>query len=308
MAHRLVAVAGVGNGRAGGGPDARRFLAFFVPIAAYTLASNGVLQIDIELLKGVTAAMLRAEGHEAIEAATLADAHVGLYRTAQSLEFVPYQLSIALTLVVFPLVSRATGTGDVAGARTAVRGALRFAVLSLVLCEAPLAGAGERSIDLLFPAAFVAGADALPILALAQVLFALFALACTVLTGAGRPWHAFGAAILGLIVVVATTIFGLHAVGPTGAVRVAAALGALAGALTGLVVALTLVRRALGPVIPWGTLLRAVLAGGVAYAAARAVPLEGALGAIASLGAGALAYLAALGLLGELGTLRPRRA
>lgn len=302
-----LAVALVGVGRAGGGPTLRTLLGLFVPIAVYTLASNGVLQLDVEILKAVLAAMLRADGLAATEAADLASAHVGLYRAPQSLAFVPYQLSITLTLVVFPLVSKATGTGDLEAARTATRGALRFAVLWLVLCEAPLAGGGERVLDLIFPASFVAGADALPVLALSQVVFAIFALTCTMLTGTGRAWHAFAAALAGLFVVVATTIAGLYVVGPEGPVRVVAALGALAGALVGLVASLAFVREALGPVIPWSSFLRALLAGTAGYAVARVVPLEDSLGAIAALGAGALAVLAVLGLLGELAFLRPRR-
>lgn len=303
-----VSVVVVGLGRAAPGGHARALLSLWVPVAAHTLALNAVLQLDVELLMAAVAAMLRGEGVAAAEAAAAAADHGGLYRTAQSLAFVPYQLSIALTLVVFPLVSRATGAGDREAARATVRGALRFAVLWLVLCEAPLAGAGGRVLDLLFPDAFVRGADALPLLCLSQVLFALFALASTVLTGAGRPWHAFGAALAGVVAVVLTTLGALALVGPHGAVRVAASSGACAGASVGLVAALALVRALLGPVVPWASFARALAAGGAAALCAAAVPVSGGLGALLALAAGALVYLAALAALGELRALRPRVA
>lgn len=301
----LATLATVGLGAREGARGLRPLAALFVPIAAYTVLSNGVLQLDVELLKAIGASVHRDGGMTATLAAELASTEVGLYRAAQSLAIVPYQLSIALTLVVFPLVSRATSTGDLGAARAAVADALRFLVLWLVFCEAPLAGTGARAIDLVFPASFVAGADALSILALSQTLFALFALACTVLTGAGRPWQAAGAALAGLVVVVVVTPIGIFFVGPDGPVRVAAATGAALGALIGLVVAIVLVRRLLGPVVPWATLARATIAGAVGYAASYFVPLEGALGAIAALAAGVIGYVVTVILLGE--SLRPPR-
>ena len=196
-----VGLAFVGIGRAGSTISPRVWLAFFAAIALHQLALNGLLQLDVEILKSRVATLAMDAGANAVDAASLASTEAGLYRAAQSVAFVPYQLILAVTLVLFPTVARARTVGDEEGARRAVRGALRFATIALVLVAAPVAGGGDAAIRVLLDARYAPGGDALAILALGQIAFTLFVVGSTAISGDGSPFVVAASALVGLVVI-----------------------------------------------------------------------------------------------------------
>lgn len=297
-----VGLAFTGIGRPGSTIAPRFWLSFFVAIALYQLALNGLLQLDVEILKSRVASLALAQGIDAVEAARLASHEAGVYRAAQSVAFVPYQLILAVTLVLFPTVARARTLGDAEGARTAVRGALRFATLALVLLAAPIAGGGDAAIRVLLDARYAPGGDALAILALGQIAFTLFVVGATAISGDGSPFVVVLAAALGLAVASGVAIVGIDAAGYDGPVRIAAAIGAASGCVVAMAIVLTVVARRFGAgAIPWPTYARASIAGAAGFAVARWVPHAGRIDSLGALVLGALASLVALALTRELG-------
>jgi stage V sporulation protein B len=306
FASAAVVMAGVGLAFVGigsaGTVSRRAWLTFFLAIALHQLALNGLLQLDVELLKSRVAALAIVSGDGAVEAASRASLEAGLYRAGQSVAFVPYQLILAVTLVLFPMVARARTLGDADGARTAVRGALRFATIALVLTSAPIAGGGDAAIRVLLNADYAPGGDALAILALGQIAFTLFVVGSTAISGDGSPFVVAASAALGLGITVVAVWLGIDAVGIDGPVRVAAALGAAAGCVVAMSIVLSLVRVRFGAgVLPWSTYARGALAGGAGWAVAHFVPHHGRLDSLLALALGALASLAVLAISRELG-------
>src|SRR5262249_4359789 len=119
----LVAIAWLGwprNLRAGTvGP----MLRFFAGLVLYLIVMNPVMSVDTFLLKRLVTEWLVAHGSGA-DAASLADRQVAYYRVVQNLARLPYQLMIAVTFVIFPLVSRSTFEKDAEKTRSYVRTAM----------------------------------------------------------------------------------------------------------------------------------------------------------------------------------------
>lgn len=298
-------------------PSLRPWLGFFVPIALYQLFLNGLLLVDLQVLKKSLAELALAGGLEASAAAAASSTLVGYYRGAQTFAFVPYQLIIALTFVIFPLITRATATGDADAARLTIGRALRFAVLLLLSIAAPVAGAADGVLRIAYPADFVVAAPALRILVFGVSAFALFVVSATVLGSAGRPTQAAALGAISLVVLLVTTrlaamgqlFMGLPSPALPAGVEVDGDAGALQRVALGTSLAMglafalagTVVYRRFGALIPFATAARALVAGMVAAAVAYFVPHDSRLMAIVALAAGFFAYLLALVVTRELG-------
>ncbi len=293
----------VGLGTSGSTTEASRgrWMAFFAPIALYQLAVNGLLQLDLEVLKARVAALAVEGGAAVVDAAERASSEAGLYRAAQSISFVPYQLIIAVTLVLFPTVARASAQGDTEGARAAVRGALRFSAIALVLLLTPAAGAAEGAMRVVFDARYLDGSSALVFLALGQIAFALFVVGATALSGDGAPVRVAAAASGGLLVVVVGATFAIDAVGVDGPVRAVTALSTATGSIVAFGIVVLLLRARFGAVVPWATLARVTLAGTMAFAVSHAVPQDSRALGLAALFAGLATGLVVLVVTRELG-------
>jgi stage V sporulation protein B len=290
----------VGTGKAGGRVPWGGWLAWMAPLFLYQLCINLILQVDVTLLKRTVAELLQARGQTAVLAAETASRYVGFYRAAQTFAFVPYQLILSVAFVIFPMVSEALGLGDEAAARRYIRGALRFSLLVLLAVAAPFAGAAPAVMRLVYPAAYVAGAPALSVLVLAMVCFALFVIAATIISGAGRPGLAAGVALASV---------GCVFVGNLGLVRYAGVgehtlLAAASGTAIGIVLALLAMGGAVyarfGAFIAPATVVRALLAAAAAFAIAGAIHTDSKLLSLGALALGALGYGLVLVLLREL--------
>lgn len=298
----VVALVTVGIGQRGGELRPGRWLRFMAPIWFYQACINGILQIDLQILNRTVTEVAMAGGaaaEAATEAANVLSAH---YNAAQTFAFVPYQLILAVTFIVFPFVSRATSLGDAAATRRYIENAMRFSVLVLLAIGAPIGGAAGGVLRIAYPEPYLAGADALGVLVFGQVAFALFVIAATILSGAGRPMVAALIALGALAVVVVATRVAISTTGLAGRdTLVATAIGTSIGTTLALAVVGLTVWRAFGAFLPARSALRALAAGALGFAAARFVPHGTALGALAALLAGALAYALALVVTGELG-------
>jgi len=250
----------------------RRWLGFMAPIWTYQICLNGILLIDLQVLKRTATEIALASSATSQAAVDLANQYVGYYRAAQTFAFVPYQLIISLTFVVFPMISKATSIGNREAARSTIQHAMRLSLLLLLLVAAPTSGAAHGVMQLAYPAEYLAGAPALSILVFGVAAFALFAVAATAISGAGKP--SVAAMIAGaslLAVVIANRVLVMRA-GLGEQTLEAAATGTAIGMVIALVLSAWVIYQQFGVFIPVATWIRAALAAAAGYATAAAVP------------------------------------
>jgi len=290
----------VGIGKPGARQPWREWLSLILPLYVYQLCLNIVLQIDTSLLKRTVAELTLASGASATLAAEVASRYVGFYRAAQTFAFVPYQLILSVAFVIFPMVSEATSLGHEATARRYIQGALRFSLLVLLAIAAPVAGASESVLRIVYPAAYLAGSSALAVLSLGMVCFALFVIAATIMSGAGRPGLAAIVASVAVVIVISANVLLVRAAGVGDQTLLAAASGTSLGAAFALIAMGTAVYLRFGTFIAPKTVLRTLLAASCAFLAARAVPADSKLLSLVALATGAASYVAALLVTREL--------
>lgn len=295
-----VALIWVGWGRPGRGLPLSRWIAFMAPIWVYQICLNGILMVDIQVLKRTATELALAGAGSAQAAVDLANQYVAYYRAAQTFAFVPYQLIISMTFVVFPMISRATTLGDRRAAKATIQHAMRLSLILLLLVAAPVSGAAHGVVRLAYPADYVAGAPALAVLIFGVAAFALFAVAATAISGAGRPSLAAGIAGAALVTVVVANRWLIVRAGLGPNTMQATAFGTTIGMLVALVGAATAVYVRFGAFIRPTTLVRTALAAAAGFFAAHVMPHDSALLALAALAIGFLTALAVLVLTREL--------
>ena len=277
-----------------------KWFAFMAPIWLYQGCLNGILQIDVQVLKRTVAELSLQAGDTAVHAAEVASSFVGFYRGAQTFAFVPYQLIIAMTFIVFPMVSRATTAGDVNEARDTIKTAIRFSLLLLMAFAAPIAGAADGVMRLAYPDEYVAGAPALAILIFGIVAFALFVVCATIISSAGRPSIAAIIAGLSLVVVVVANRLAIVSVGVGDQTLAAAASATSGGMALALVAAAIVVYARFKTLASPAVIVRCAIASLVGYLVALYTPHDTRLMVLVALAAGFFAYLGALFVMREV--------
>lgn len=290
----LVLLRGVLFGAEGEPLPLRRWIHFMAPLWLYQVFLNGMLLLDVQVLKKALGELGLAQGLAEDVVAKAASAQVGYYGAAQTFALVPYQLILALTFIVFPMISRAIAAGDADAARATLRGAMRVSLLALLAIAAPVVGAADGVMRIAYREEYLVGAPALAILIVGVVMFTLFVICATALSGAGRPGLAAGIAAVGVAVVLVAGTLLVRASGGGEAAIPAMALGTslgmgLAFALAGVAVWFRF-RALFAPL----TLLRAALAACLGAATAHWLPHGTRFTALAALAAGFVVYVTVL--------------
>jgi stage V sporulation protein B len=290
----------LGFGRGGRLIPLRRWIGFMAPIWTYQVCLNGILQIDLQVLKRTATEMALASDFAGQAAVDLANQYVGYYRAAQTFAFVPYQLVISVTFILFPMISKAMSAGNQEATRTTIEHAMRLSLLLLLLVAAPTSGAAQGVMRLAYPSDYLVGAPALSILVLGVAAFALFAVSATAMSGAGKPTLAALIAGVSLLAVIVANRALILLAGLGEGTLEAAAAGTTIGMGIALVLSAWVVHRLFGVFIPSSTWIRAALAAGAGYATAAAIPQGSVLLAIAALALGFVSSVAVLVLTREL--------
>lgn len=266
---------------------------------ASTLASNLIMRADLLLLKrSATALVARTVGAAAASAA--ASAAAGYYGTAQSLAFIPYQLILSVTFVVFPLVSRSTFAADHAATRGYIERTLRLSLIFVAGLAAVLMGNPAAVINVPYPAIYRIGGPALRWLAGGMVCFSLLTISNTILNGAGHTRAVIGTTLTTLLLLlVANALAVPRAASAEAALAVAAAATASAMAVGLGLVALVL-RRTLGAALPLRSLGRVGVAWVLAALVGAWLPERSRLVTIVECAGVLVVYFGVLIVLGEL--------
>jgi stage V sporulation protein B len=300
VAITVIAFAWVGGPHGAKAKPIRPMLVYLGGIAAYLIITNLFMTTDTFLLKRLSTSWFQAHGFA--DAAKEADGQVGLYGAVQQLARLPYQLMIAVTFVIFPLVSQATFENDKAKARSYIAMTLRLSLIFAGAMGAVLAAHPEPILDIPFKPEFAhAGGPALSALALGHVAFAVFSIGGTILNSAGHTRDAVISALATLVILAAALWMTLPHLEPGRQMLLGA--GACTGGamvLGSLVTGLQL-RAHFGVFLPILTAVRVLLATAAAWGVCRFVPQRGPILALAGAALAAIAYIATLVITRELG-------
>jgi stage V sporulation protein B len=291
MAGIALPLAGLGKGGSGG-PTVGEHIKFIVPLVLGQLALNLLFQSDLTLLGRFAAdAAAATPGLDEKAADTLA----GAYRAAQLFCFLPYQLLLAITFVLFPLLATAHRDGDGDAVVRYVRTGVRLALLLAGLIVSVSAGLSRPLINLVFgPDAAALGGRAMFIMALGLGAFAIFGILVTVLTSLKHEVMSMVLTIVALALVVGLC-FGLVRGQPFGEgmlIRTAIATGT--GLVAATLLAVGAVKKTAGAVVSPITLLRVALGLTAAIAVGRYLPEPGKLMTLVYAAAVSAVYLVVL--------------
>lgn len=168
----------------------KRILGYLVSVMLFNFALNGLMRVDLFVLKSVAAdAPANLEAASAIFS-TISNKFSGFYGAVLNIARIPYQGVIAVTFVIFPLISESTFQEDLERTRSYIRDTLRYCLLLIAPLGFALAFNADSIIGALYSPEYQTAAVALAILAVAVVFFAMLYVATTIIVGSGHPMHA----------------------------------------------------------------------------------------------------------------------
>ena len=298
----------------------RPMIRFFIGVAVYLGLFNVLMFVDTWLIKYWTtdyfadhAKQLKdaleqvvpwaphAAGYHA-KPSELADVQVGYYAAVQNLARLSYQAIIAATFVVFPLVSRSTFADDRETTQRYVTVTTRYSLVFAMMIAVVMAANPVDVLGLIYAPDYAQkGGAALTWLALGNVAFSVFAIAGTILNGAGRSIDAIITAAVTLAIAAAGNFIAIPLVIASGhTLEVAAAVTGIA-MLVGAAATGFMLRKRLGAFLPIVSIVRIVIATGAALAVGRVLPLHGKLMTLAEAAIVGVTFLVVLVVTGELG-------
>jgi stage V sporulation protein B len=283
-----------------------RLVKFFGGVWFYLAISNLLMFVDGILVKRLVTE--NAVGHQLANAALIANEQSGFYLAVQNVARIPYQLILAVTFIIFPLVSQSTFEADHEKTRGYVRTTMRYSLVVAALFASVLAARPTAVMRFVYKPEYLVGAPALVPLVAGYALFSLFTIAGTIINSSGRtlPTTIIGA--ITLAVAAAGNWFAIHSALSMGHDPLLAAAIATAAAMAlGLVLAGLYLHRVFGAFLPPLTIVRVSLccaaATGVGWAWTRSGIMPGKWGTAISSAACGVAFLVVAVLSGEL---RPR--
>lgn len=298
----------------------RPMIGYLGQVAVYLILFNLLLFVDTLLLKRLTSVHFATHSGELSSAlaqvlpwatsasgyrpepAALADVQVAFYTAVQTLARLSYQAIIAATFVVFPLVSRSTFAEDRDTTRRYIEITFRYSLIFATAIAVAMAANPEALMAVIYPGDYARiGGPALAPLAIGTVAFASFAIAGTILNGAGLTRQAIITAAITLGVAAVANYIALGRVTPGPEALKIAALVTAGSMFVGAGTSGFVLHRHLGGFLPWKSGARIVVAGAAAYALGRFLPLSGKLVSLAEAALVAGVFLIILVVLGELG-------
>jgi stage V sporulation protein B len=295
----LVALGVVGAGKAGrGGPATSQHLSFIAPLLIGQTLLNLLLQADLTLLRAFAAQSAKAIGL----GPEAADKLVGAYRATQLFSFLPYQLLLAVTFILFPMLATAERDRDREAVARYVRAGVRLALVLAGAMVSVTSGLSGPLMRLVFGAeAAELGTRSMQLLTLGFGAFAIFGILTTVLNSLKREVASMLVTAVAFALVVGLCFLRVRGAdfGPELLFRTAFAT--TSGLVLATVVAGLLVHRAAGAVAPLASFVRVILAMAIAIAIGRQVSTAGKVMTVVYAAAVGVVYLAVLTVSRELG-------
>ncbi|HEY6558210.1 MAG TPA: oligosaccharide flippase family protein [Polyangiaceae bacterium] len=294
----FVAFALVGRGKSGvPSLTLKQHVTFILPLLLGQVVLNLLLQADLTLLRSFAA--------DAAERAQLplraADPLVGAYRATQLFSFLPYQMLIAITFILFPLLASAHRSGDKAAVARYVKTGVRLALVIAGLMVSVTSGLAGPLLRLVFPAeAADLGTRTMQLATLGFGAFAILGILTTVLNSLGRE-RASAAITASAFALVVLLCFLRVRGGPFGEELLwNTAIATSSGLVLATLGAAMLVKRTAGAVVAPSSLARVLVAMTVAITVGRLLPYQGKVMTLAYAAVVAVVYVAVLLLTREL--------
>lgn len=267
---------------------------YFGGLALYLVLFNALMFIDSILIKRMTTEFYASHASELADAiarsvawsptvsgyhadaSVLADVQNAYYAAVQNLARLSYQAIIAATFVVFPLVSRSTFTDDGETTRRYIQVTVRYSLVFALAIAVVMVAAPTDVLGLVYAPDYAAlGGQALVVLALGNVAFAVFAIVGTILNGAGLTRPAIVTAAVTLALAAVGNYIAIPMAAASGHVLVTAAAVTSGAMLVGALLSGAVLRARLGAFLPIASVVRVAVAAVVAIAVGRVVPLHG---------------------------------
>jgi stage V sporulation protein B len=282
----------------GSAPSLRDYGAFLVPLFLGQSCLNLLMQTDMVLLSRFAG---QAAGASEL-GVKVADSLTGVYRGAQLFAFLPYQLLMSITFILFPMLARASAEGDKEAVRSYTRTGVRLALLLTGLLCGAVSGVAPHVLRLVFPEEiWKNGGDALRILSLGMGAFTILGVISAALTSMGRAVASWLLTATGVILIAAGCFILMPRarLGPEMLVQAATAvaIGLTVTAAAGGVVLARVAGGFVGPL----SLVRVLVALGVAVFAGSRLPWLGKPVVVVEVVLVAGIYVAVLIALRELG-------
>ncbi len=180
----LLALIVAGIGKAGRASlTLGQHVAFILPLLAGQILLNSLLQLDITLLGKFAADAAQRVGAPASDA----DAIVASYRATQLFSFLPYQLLLSITFILFPLLAKAHREANRQVVADYVRSGIRIALIVAGAMISVTAGMPGTLLRLVFtPDIAEPAVRPMGLLTLGFGSFAIFGILTTALTSLKR--------------------------------------------------------------------------------------------------------------------------
>ncbi len=189
------------------GAQLGRLARFLLLVMLYTFALNGLMRADLFLIKSIAGVAPDAMAGAAPVFKQVSDKFAGIYGAALNLARLPFQGVIAVTFVIFPLISEATFQQDREKTRAYIRTTFRYCLLLIGAVALPLIFNSDSVIGALYAVDYQAASAALAIMSAGIIAFALLYVAATIMIGAGHPLAA--AVLMGLCLAATLGLNGL---------------------------------------------------------------------------------------------------
>lgn len=296
----MVILAGfaVGIGKKGAGaPSLGEHLRFVMPLMLAQVVLNLLLQADTNTLRYFASRAAVAAGQH-LEAA---DPLVGAYNATQLFGFLPYQLLMGITFVLFPLLARAYQERDQKSVAQFVETGMRLALIIVGVVVSVSSGLSEQLLLLIYPRqAAELGADAMHVLTLGLGCFAIFGILLTILTSIKREVVGLWITAGGFLIVLAMNYLFVKGeeFGPD--LLWWTAVSTSVGVAATTAAAAVSVYRTTGALVPLATSVRVLGALAITIAVARLLPSAGRIVTVAESGVVAVLFVFLLALSREL--------
>lgn len=179
-----------GTGQNGpGSPSLSEYLKAIGPLALSQFFLQTLMQSDVSMLGYLATRSAESAGLVGVAATAAADRSAGIYKACQLFSFLPYQLLVSITFILFPMLTKAARDQDREAIAGYVRGGMRLSMLVAGVMVAVVFGLAPHLLRLAFRGAadiHEHGATTLRTLALGQGAFALYGICAAVLSSLHR--------------------------------------------------------------------------------------------------------------------------
>ena len=172
----------------------KKVLSFAIPLIFLSIVINLLRSIDLLFLKALTNPI------------GLANTYAGYYTAALSISKIPFIVILALSFVLFPIISEVTFKKDILKTKMYINKAMRYSLLITVTICFFLSSTAKQLMPFIYPESYVAGSSALIILVIGFGFYALYTMLSTVISGSGRPKVSLGITTIMLFINMALNI------------------------------------------------------------------------------------------------------